>query len=138
MITAIDTNVLLDVWAGSRFAAVAGNALARASTSGPLVICEVVRAEAAVAFASRRALDDFLDALGIATQPLGNEACWLAARAWSEYRRRGGARVRILPDFLIAGHALSRANRLLTRDRGFFRGVGGLAVWDPAMDAAKD
>jgi predicted nucleic acid-binding protein len=44
-----------------------------------------------------------------------------AARSWHTYRRRGGGRNRIAADFLIGGHAAAQAERLLTRDFGFYR-----------------
>ena len=56
-----------------------------------------------------------------------------AGASWREYRRRGGARARIVPDFLIGAHAGYRADRLLTRDRGFYRShFPGLKIIDPS------
>jgi len=55
-----------------------------------------------------------------------------AAAAWGEYRRRGGPRSRIVSDFLVGAHALEQADRLLTRDRGFYRtAFEDLTILDP-------
>lgn len=59
----------------------------------------------------------------------------LSGSAWRAYRRQGGARQRVLADFLIGAHATLHADRLLTRDRGFYRPYfQGLAVIDPAAE----
>ena len=43
-----------------------------------------------------------------------------AGLAWKSYRKTGGKRERVLADFFIGPHASKVANRLLTRDRGFY------------------
>lgn len=134
MISAVDTNVLLDVLLpdpdhGPSSAA----ALRQAYDEGALLICDVVYAELASIFSERRELDAALGRLNVRTQSLGIDAAWLGGRAWRAYRQRGGPRQRVLPDFLIGAHAVLRANRLVTRDRGFFRqGFPDLVLLDPS------
>jgi hypothetical protein len=43
-------------------------------------------------------------------------AAFLAGHAHANYRRKGGTREAILPDFLIGAHAAVTARPLLTRD----------------------
>lgn len=45
-------------------------------------------------------------------------ASFLAAKAFVEYRRRGGAWTSALPDFFIGAHAAVADLTLLTRDPG--------------------
>ena len=125
MITAVDTNILIDILEPDPVHGPASrDALKRCMREGALVGCEVVWAEVATAYgADIEKLKEILQRLGIAFSPMSREAALEAARRWHSYRRKQNKRERIVADFLIGGHALVQCNRLLTRDRGFYREV---------------
>jgi len=134
VITAVDSNVLLDFlnrdpefWVASR------NALRTCAKEGRLLACDVVWAEIAGCFPSISACRDTLRELEIEFSPIEAEAAFEAGLAWRAYRKRGGARTRVAADFLIGAHALVQADRLLTRDYGFYRSCfHRLPIVDPS------
>jgi len=122
MITAIDTNILLDILVPNEdFYEVSANALEEAAAEGSLVVSDIVYAELCIHFETQRESDAFLESVETRVQALSREAHFLAGRAWRTYRQQGGKRNRILADFLIGAHAQKQATCLLSRDRGFYR-----------------
>jgi predicted nucleic acid-binding protein len=133
MRTAVDSSVLLDVFSsGTEYVEASQKALRSAIASGSLVAGEVVWAEVRVHFTEDSELLDAMATLGVHFESSNREVAIEAGKAWARYRARGGTRTYLVPDFLVAAHALVRADRLLTRDRGFSRRYfEGLRVWDP-------
>jgi len=134
MITAIDTNVLLDVLIpNENFFATSIAAIEHAAASGSLVVCEFVYAELCIHFDRQKDCDGFLENNEIGVDWLNRESLFLASRTWRRYREKSEGRARILGDFLIAAHAQIQASRLLSRDRGFYRQIfPDLHLIDPA------
>ncbi|MDD5558687.1 type II toxin-antitoxin system VapC family toxin [Candidatus Methylomirabilis sp.] len=134
MITAVDTSVLLDVFGPDPiFGLRSGKAIRVCLAEGSLVACEVVWAEIASFFPSTNVAQDVLSRLEVEFNPIELKTALLASRVWKTYRSRGGQRERMVADFLIGAHALSQADRLLTRDRGFYRTYfSRLRVLDPS------
>lgn len=146
MITAVDTNILLDILVpGATYGDASERALTESLETGAVVICEAVYSELAAHFSEHDELKMFLMDTGIVDRPSGIDALYLAGKAWREYLRRRplaqvcpscgstqefhctqcGARFvprqHVLADFMIGAHAVTEADRLLTRDRGYYR-----------------
>lgn len=134
MITAVDTSVLIDVFRNDpRFGALSADALRRCIQEGRIVACDVVFAELAALFPSPRAFREAVGALNLDFSPMEQESALLAGDMWRKYRAQGGDRQRVVADFLVAAHALRQCDRLLTRDRGFYRKYfSKLKVMDPS------
>ena len=121
MITALDTNILIDVFLPDEIhGATSLLALGAAREAGTVVICDVVYSELVPAFGERSLLDQALRDFSVELSPIDTDIAWEAGQRWTQYRHAGGPRTRILPDFLIGAHALSEADGFLTRDQGFY------------------
>jgi predicted nucleic acid-binding protein len=120
--TLVDSNVIIDVasedaewldWSQWK--------LTEAAERGAVVINPIIYAEIAAGYDTIEALNDALPPEFYTRVPVPWEAAFLAAKAFSRYRRRGGTRTRPLPDFFIGAHAAIADLTLLTRDARRYR-----------------
>jgi predicted nucleic acid-binding protein len=132
MVTAVDTSVLLDVLLNdSQHAPASIAALRRGSVEGSLILCGIVLAELALTLAPAE-MPQFLSDWNLTFVPASQSSAILAGEMFRTYLQRGGKRGRIVPDFLVAAHAQTHAQRLLARDRGYYRDYfKELQLWDP-------
>jgi hypothetical protein len=132
--TAVDSSVLLDVLVpDSQFHDISVEALRDAYDAGSLVACEVVWAEVRVHFPTDELFVETMRVLGLSFDPLSDGTAKLAGQIWRDYRATKRARRdNLIPDFLVGAHATLQADRLLTRDRGFYRQLfNGLKIINP-------
>jgi predicted nucleic acid-binding protein len=116
-----DTNILVDVftedptwlaWSTNEIVSTLGEAR-RINT--------IIYAELAPGFADPSILDSALAKLEITFADIPPAAAFRAGRAHAAYRRAGGSRARVLPDFLIGAHAAALGIPLVTRDPRRYR-----------------
>jgi predicted nucleic acid-binding protein len=121
VITAVDTSVLMAIAKGEPD----GNdwiaVLRDQGKHGRLVVCDVVLAEMSALFNDDAAATRFFQNLGIDHELTRTPAALLAGRIFHTYRRAGGPRKHLIPDFLIGAHALLQAGQLAAADRGYLR-----------------
>ncbi|MDQ6972097.1 MAG: type II toxin-antitoxin system VapC family toxin [Mariprofundaceae bacterium] len=118
----VDSNVLLDIatddpvwgdWSAEQ--------LSLCADQGALIINPIIYAEVSVGFQRIEEVDALLDAEVFLREPLPWEAGFLAGKAFLAYRRRGGNKSSVLPDFYIGAHAAISGFTLLTRDARRYR-----------------
>jgi predicted nucleic acid-binding protein len=154
LITAIDTNILLDILLeDNAFMKRSKKLLLESMDEGGTIISPCVYSELYTRFIKSlsknkagRELDAFLSKIGIDIIPFTKRSLQIAGESWTIYTRSKGKnrvicpkcgeknqiicnkcqmsilwRNHIITDFLIGGHAQDLGDRLLTRDRGYYK-----------------
>jgi predicted nucleic acid-binding protein len=114
--TFVDSSVLLDlftedpgwlIWSQEQ--------LTKAAQRGAIILNAIVLAEIAPRFPRIETLRSALPSMAI-VEEIPPSGAFLAGHAHAHYRRAGGTREAVLPDFLIGAHAAVTSRPLLTRD----------------------
>lgn len=120
--TFVDSNVLLDALTEDpKWGPWSSAAIEAATADGGLLINDIVYAELAVGFPTIESLDHFVAEVGLKIVPMPRSALYLAAKTHLRYRRAGGTRTSVLPDFFIGAQAAVSSAAVLTRDARRFR-----------------
>ncbi len=118
---AVDTSVLLSIFKGEADGAAWLAYLQKEAASRPLVASAVVWAEVRAFFKDDTSCRQILAALGIQLSAENETSALLAGSIYRSYKSKGGTRMKLVPDFLVAAHAATQAAALVTTDRGYFR-----------------
>jgi predicted nucleic acid-binding protein len=122
MRTALDTNILSLFWSGGSLAAMIAAQLSEVRAAGALVVSAPVFVElSAIPTGNPQRIEKLLAEMNITVDfDLGEDVWRFAAISFAAYAIRrhsgGGSPKRLPADFVIASHALLRADRLMTRD----------------------
>lgn len=117
-----EPNVLVDVlqndpqWAEWSIAQLRAQAKLHALAINPIIYAEI-----SLSFSTLEALDDVVVTMALDLREIPRPALFLAAKAFAQYRRRGGSKAQVLADFFIGAHAAVEGWPLLTRDARRFR-----------------
>jgi len=113
----VDTNVLIDVleddpqWADWSIRQMRAHAKVH-----EFAINDIIYAELSLAFERIEELDAAVEALALRVVRIPRPALFLAGKAYLQYRRKGGTKANVLPDFMIGAHAAVEGIGILTRD----------------------
>jgi predicted nucleic acid-binding protein len=118
----VDTNVVVDVWQDDAEWSHWSVAQLRAQSQvHELAINPIVYAELSLNYEAIETLDARVADLELTLIEMPRAALFVAGQAFRKYRRSGGSRSGVLPDFFIGAHAAVLGCAILTRDAARYR-----------------
>ena len=113
----VDSNVIFDLWDEDAMWRAWSNAqILNLGLNDDLAINAIVYAEISSRFNTKAGLDRQLEKYPLSLLSIPREAAFIAGKAYLQYRKSGGTRSSILPDFVIGAHAFVLGATILTRD----------------------
>jgi hypothetical protein len=117
----VDANVLVDIWQPDPpWQQWSSNQLRTQSEVHNLAINPVIYLEVSASFKTVSRVDRKLEELEIDVLNIPRHAAFLAGKAFLHYRRRGGIKSNVLPNFFIGAHAAVLNCSVVTRDPRFY------------------
>jgi hypothetical protein len=131
--TFVDSSVVIDAMSSDEeWSDWSQSQIEQAASKGRLWINGIVYAETGHRFDRPEQLELALAILGLQVLDIPKHAFFAAAQAFRSYRKRGGERSSMLPDFIIGAHAALLDVPLLTRDaKSFRKAFPGLEIVAP-------
>lgn len=117
----VDTNILIDILMRDADWFVWSKATMTTHAVEGLLINDIVYAELAPRYTSEVALDNAIAEFELTLERVPKSALYVAGRAYADYRKRGGIRTSLLPDFFIGAHAATVGLPIITRDTRRYR-----------------
>lgn len=118
----VDTCVLIDVLdEDATFHLWSIQQLNEARENGPVLVSDAVFSEFSVTMESVDVVNDVLTTLSLERCSYSDADLFDAGKAFAQYKRNGGAKENVLPDFFIGAVAQNEAGPLITRDAQRFR-----------------
>lgn len=113
----VDSNIIFDIVDNDpQWCAWSAGQMRRYAGADTLAVNAIVYAEISPRFHSARDVDELLELLTLSYLQIPQEAAFRAGKAFAQYRRHGGTKPNVLPDFFIGAHAEVLDSPILTRD----------------------
>ena len=114
----VDSNIILDILTKDKiwYEWSAGK-LAEYAAENDLIINQIIYAEISIRFSKVEELKAVLKEANIKCENMPFEAGFLAGKCFMAYKKRGGVKGSVLPDFYIGAHAAITRRPILTRDK---------------------